>query len=776
MSSFSTALHRLLNHLRDLPSSLHPLHSSLQRAAIRLSRAVSALQDPRADAKGVELLVRLRGRLQELEEAVIEAETADVPLSNDRTSWSMLRSEAAQAQDELERAVREATNQAVQAATGNGSHSRTPSMELPRRVPPPSSSTAATKAELDAFLSRTSSRSAFGPPSADATAAARARQLNEAFTLFLLSHSPSSVLPPGQTISSIFRQTRSLPSASSPSRGEPGSLESRISTQLHQAYFDSFAAIFTLSSSSSPSSATSTSPSEQEKLTAWTRLAADLSSAAVSLIPSRMRASDPSRFRNAREELENLLLAPGAAGTFNARKALETVKATVELLQQLCAPARDADVRLLLSGLFSALTPSASPAEVAASLVPLIRRVLTLTSDMASDVDRFKRDMATELASEGDLRQVVLEEAAERERKVVKEWVGGEEEVRRATREWVQARTGGKPSEARLKKEEIAAALMESLFSDTAIALPSLSSSAPYSRAANSPSAVGATSDTTLPPPPATPNLLPPPLLVPSPFLFTLQNRLQALVILACLVTLAAPSPPGVDSKKVEEEQDRLVQRVWTILQADIPSPASFVAGLAAEQGRDEVTKIAHLADEVLSYRRNLSALSSTTATSIPTMSGEETTRLRSSVDRILRAEDPVYKLFKGRLKQGVKEGVVSALTGAGAGGARRTPMVPTQLQSGRRAPGTVASSSSSLPTRSASPAVILLCPLKGFDRPPFLREKVQETIQNALFGPLRNEDTGEEADGGGGGAWRWMEEVWGEVLGWAEEDGSGRV
>ncbi|GAA5888656.1 hypothetical protein JCM6882_009037 [Rhodosporidiobolus microsporus] len=791
MGSLGNTLQRLLNHLRALPSSLHPASASLQRAAIRLSRAFTALRDPQTGTNGVELLVRLRGRLQELEEAVVEAETARVELSNDETRWEDLRREAAHAREELERQVKEATTAAVQAATR--SHSRTLSADLPRRVPSGSASTASTRAELDAFLSRAAASSTLGPPAADATAAARARALNEAFTLFLLSTSPSAVLPPDHSLSSIFRQSRGVPSPDSLPGGQPESLESRISTQLHQAYFDSFAAVF---SPAAPASALSPSltfePSEEAKHSAWTRLAADISAAAAPLVPSRLRANDPSRFRSAREELEERLKAPcstedgpeAATGSFSPRKALEAVKATVELLQRLCSPARDGDVRALLSDIDSSLSPSSSSAETAANLVPLTRRVLTLAADMASDVQRLKRDMAAQWASEGDLREVVKEEAGERERAVVAEWVGGEEEVRRATKAWVGEKVAGTGVAEGLRKEDVAAALVETLFSDSAIALPSLSTSTPYSPHPPSASSPSTGNDT---PPAATspaPNLLPPPLLVPSPALFTLQNRFQALVILACLVTLAGPPPPGVDSQRADEEQDKFVRRVWAILEAEIPSSSAFMAPPARSGGDDEGTKIAHLADEVLSFRRALAALSPSPSTSSPSAAlsdDEPSARLRSSVDRILRAQDPVYQLLTARLREGVRAAVVAAVLGGGGGAASSSSSssaaaaVPATLRSGRRALGSSSTASSAARSAPSRAGTLFLPPLqvKGFDRPLFLREKVEQTVQEGLFGSTGAVEGGTEA----GGMWSWMEEVWGGVLGWrAGVDGADRA
>ncbi|GAA6032104.1 hypothetical protein JCM8097_007075 [Rhodosporidiobolus ruineniae] len=761
-------LSRLLHHLRLLPPTSPP---RLQRLIVRLARASDALNSSSSTTVRTQNLVRLRGRLEELQEALDEVDKQATGLSNEALSWAKLRDETVEALKDVEQ---ELTNP----GTRSGTHSRTPSADLARRLPSTSTTSPSSNPALDAFLAQAAAaHSAFpSAPTAEEQAARRARELSEAYALFLLSTSPSSVLPPGESLASIFCSS-ALSSTSAPAGDAPAaeSLEQRISTQLHNAYFDSFASTF-----SSPSS------SFEAKRDAWARLVDDLKEAVLPLIPSRLTALDrpPSALRFnprnppvlARDDLRSKLSysvleeaeereAPsdGEGAEFDVQPPLDALEEAADVLRRLCAPARDEEVASLASDIAAALAAPAVEQEL--RLVPLVRRTLALAAQMAADVQRFKRAAVAELATETDYAAVVREEGRARERKVVREMYGPEEGVRRATRGWVRERLGWEgEGAAKVEKGDVAAALVETLFHPSAVALPSFSSPSPP----------------TAPDPDApAPNLLPPLLLVPAPALFALQNKLQALVILACLVALAGPPSSSPSS---QDEEERFVRRVWALLEGEIPGPQALADGAGGGEGaavEEEQggggTKLAHLADEVLSlHRRRLSSSSP-----LPEGEGDEEARLRESVSRILRAEDPVYRLLKNRLREAVRGAVVDAVRsdgsaavggGGGGGGAGRATCVPEKLRSGCALPSSI-SSSASRPS-SASPAPpslssssLPLLPttgVKGFDRPPFLRDKVEEVV-----GELFRRD--------GGGVWNWVEDVWGEVV-WGEEGGGGRA
>ncbi|GAA5983901.1 hypothetical protein JCM11641_006416 [Rhodosporidiobolus odoratus] len=747
MNNLGNALHALLSRLRALPSTSPP---HLQRLAIRLSRAYITAQAASPDANGLELLVRLRSRLQELVEELDEGDSARLSKADD------LRREAQAALEALQSQMQTATGAAMSAATSAGGHSRTPSVDLPRRLPLSSTSSSVVNpdpgpaaTELDAFLSR--ALSAVPPP--PNLAQEHARSLSEAYALFLLSSSPSSVLPAGQTLSSIFQSSSG---SSSQPQSEAPTLEKRIETQLREAYFDEFEAIL------SPSSVSTYS----EKHDAWIRLAANLTVTAVPLIPSRMRTPAGA---SQRVELETSLkadLSPIPGGSFNCPAALTRVQEVVSLLQRLCAPARDAQVRQLLAAISSALLPSGSSglsSTSSPSLVSLVRRTLVLAGEMTQDVSRFKRGLVEKWASEEDLRDVVTEEGMVRERKVVEEMYGGSEGVRRETKTWVGRRLGRSRvvgdrlvgEQEVVTTEAFAAALVETLFTTTSVSLP------PYPPV-STPSPASSTSSAE---PEAVPsaNSLPPPLLVLAPTLFHLQNLLQALVILSCLIALIGPSST---TREGTEKEDNLVRRLWALLETSIEPPTSpFVRPPAApfeEEGTE--TRLANLADELVAYRVSLlstapSPSNPISSTSSPPhrLSAEEEQRLRASVDRLLRYEDPVFGLLQKRLQEGIKGFLVSSFTSSSSTSEQTSSSsaAPPTLRTGRTLPSSISHpASASSPNTSATPT---MPSIKGFDRPPLLANKVEEVVRSTLVG-------GEK------GVWNWVEGCWGGVLGWTGE------
>ncbi|GAA5866388.1 hypothetical protein JCM8547_000762 [Rhodosporidiobolus lusitaniae] len=774
-----SALAQLLEHLQCLPSpSSSALRGSLSRASIRLSRAHNAW---RASPTSPDLRRAVIVQLQGVQDAIDEARRADDDLLSEREEWAELAREAEEALRELERDGEDSI-----AMQRTASHSRTSSVDRPRRVPPSSSSTSsAQSAALDAFLARALSTSQTPSlPSAEESAAARAKELSQAYALFLMSSSSpdlNRMFPPdGQTLGDVFRSSSSASttshtptSSSSAGSSSVGTLESRISEQLQAAYFDSFSSVF-----SSPSSTPS------EKRTAWRALASDLASACLPLVPSRLRGEGGAETR-ARADLEEVLRASGEgngegdAEEWKEGKAFEALRKTVELLSRLCAPARDDDTRSILSSLLSTSSSPPNPSD----LVPLVRRTLSLAWDMAADHARFRRAAASALASEEDVKIAVKEEGWSRERKAVKGIYGGEKEVKRETVKWVRetgcARVGGGEGEEGVLREAVVEALVETLFSPSAVALPPMPPSA--HPAAAPPNSVTPTS---------TSNTLPPILLVPSQLLFTLQNRFQALVILACLVALLPPtssvSSPSAAGSRIETE-DRLVGRLWAILSSEIPSPAPFPPAPSSSSSDflapfppsstpsdagDGGTRLLHLADEVLTHMRNVSPSSSAEA-------GEaEEKRIRASVERILRTEDPVFRLLAGRLRGAVKGALLEAVSSSPSSSSAATTAeaLPAHLRTGRSLASSATSSSPLHPLRNGStpstlpPLTPAPPPIKGFDRP----QSLAALVSSGLLGtPVLPGGAGEAGDAEGGGVkdvWEWVEGAWDAVLGWRSE------
>ncbi|GAA5821141.1 hypothetical protein JCM3770_005690 [Rhodotorula araucariae] len=704
MSSFAAALDRLLLHLAALPASSPP---HLQHVAIRLQRAYSHLRAAGTPAPA-DLFVRIRSRLEELDDGVDEAQAAGLDPGH-APAWDKLRDEIREVLRDVDDLLARSSVAPTPASTA---HSRTSSVDLPRRVPStrlPTAPTPDPTADLDAFLSSATASRPLPPGGGDALsplAAARAHALSDAYTLYRLATSPSSVLPPGESLGSVFRSS----SASTDIPVDEASLEARISSQLHQAYFDSFAR--TLSPSSPAPHAIGA-----EQRAAWARLAQDLLDAVSPLIPSRLKTASGVPIRT---HLAAALRAPDRddGAEFDARSALEGVSEAVTALGRVCAPTRDNDVRALGADLEHAI---ASPAP-ARALVDLVRRTLELARDMEADMRRFRRGATRELAREEDFSAVVREEAAARERALVLDWFGGEEGVRRETREWCARVSGPSAGEdGTLSKTQVARALVDSVFADAPVTVPPLSSA----------------SATSAPPGPSPANLLPPVLVVVAPALFALQNRLQALTILACLLSLAPSAPPD---------------RLWAILEAELAPPGPPLSAAPAEAAP---TRVAHLADELLPRAP------------APPASAAQEARLRAAVDRLLRYDDPVWRLLQGRLRTAARAAVVAAVEGEEErdGEGRRVreregereveqaqAQAPRALRTGRARlspPRPGAGEGSAAPHPRSAP-VPLAVP-KGFDRAPLLADQLRKAVDARLVREV----------------WAWVDEVWGGVLGW---------
>lgn len=823
MSSFAVTLDRLLTHLDHLESSTAPaaaaaaLGAHLERATVRLRRAYAALQDagPRAP---LDLLIRLKGRAQEVEQALVDS------------APPMTHQLACQVVEQIEHHLAVASTAAgsdSDSGGGGGHHSRAPSTsDLPRRVPPSSSKSTTTDAAPEQ------------PRPVKDAVQQRAQALSDCYTLARLAK--SGVVPSGKPLSALLRlgnggdrddaatesaQRRQRGNAAAAAAAHP-ELEAQIKAQLRRAYFDSFRPLFR------------PGPNEGRHAAAWTRLAQDLFEAVVPLIPPRMSA-DPALYptesaaaaaagdrTTMRTAVERDLLRTATASTTAGHAEeeeeeeedyLPKLERLVHVLQRLCAPARDPDVRAILDKLGAAIHPApsttatsegsrtaaaaaAAPDRAAQSdlsdpphstqspqpdweeVVDLVREILDLAEAMRADLDRFRTELndkaiatstTTTTLSEQELERVVEREAAMRERAIVLKWYGGvEENVRRSTRRWCLERSAGTdrsglsaPASSSssadptaldriVGREEFALALVDTLFASQPVAVPSLEATPP-------------------PPPLEGNNLLPPPLVVLAPLLFELQNQLQALVILACLATIASSSSSAVHSPPpMAADTSPLLEKLWTIFDMNItrrPATVRIVPGLgktsAAVDDKEEEeadgTRLAHLADEILAH---LAASQGRAADRDPDLAK----RVRASVDRILRYEDPVWKLFSKRLEGAVKTALldmvrsdVAVVTSPSSDQVH--PQVPAQLRTGRF------TTSSSAAERRRGPALPLLTgtkrraadlvagvqpvKVKGFDKPAFLADMVSELVRNRLVGEV----------------WTHVEEVWGSALGWAE-------
>ncbi|GAA5999229.1 hypothetical protein JCM5350_002578 [Sporobolomyces pararoseus] len=712
--SFSSQLAQLVQNLRQLPPET-PSH--LQHLSIRVQRAKTQAEQGQG-VEGLELLVRLRGRLEELEEGLSELQSAAGDA--ERGKWSDLRNAARLAREGLEVELRKATTtiaNAVSSAPSTGRHSRSSSTELSRRTT--SSFTAAPPStDLDAFLSRLQSQtSSQSQPSLSSLAQQRAKSLSEAYSLFLLSTSPSSVLPPGQSLSSIFRNAANSPSSTS---SFDNSLSRRLSAQAQKAYFDDLRTKLSFS------------PVE-----AWRTIRKDLAEACLPLIPSRLFQGSVKR------QIQELLRVDRSEDEkdrdeeWKLEEGFETIQTLLGVLKKLCAPARDNQVAGIVEKIKSQ--------QGVDRLVEVARDSLELAKNMQEDLEKFRKEVTVELAGDEEVLEAVREEAAERERRIVGEVVEKEgklrpedvqREIRFATRNWCRNRTRSSPttketSSSSITKEQVAEALLEALFEDQAVCVPPLPVAVVSSDTSSSHSSHSHS------------NTLPPVFYSTSPRLFEIQNQFQALTILACLNTILVGYLP---SSTAQDSLSDVLPRLWTILNSEIPS---FSSTSPSSSASDTPTRLAHLSDEIISNLEKSSSLEKPLD-----KTGKE--KIRSSVDRILRYQDPVFRLLQTRLKAGIKGAVVSALQQRAMNGnetrieEKSNEQVPTKLKTGRNVKGSTSDRKRGLPTlyaRSRNSLEVEVSQIKGYEK---LSKEVQETVIEKLV-PV----------------WEWVEEVWADVLGW---------
>lgn len=660
----------------------------------------------------------------------------------------------------------------------------------------------------------------------------RAEELSQCYTLARLA---AGVVPSGKPLSSLLNLA--LRHSTDSEGGEtaradedaagPARLEVRIKAQLRRAYFDSFRSFFTSPSdpnrdpdtgasdpTSSSWSSSSPLPRTAEQSLAWSRLARDLVDVTLPLIPSRMRAdpvlynldeptTQPTSMRTVVEK--DLLQRPPEATTasaaagpeFHEEWCLAKLERLVRVLQRLCAPARDPDVRALLARLDDRADPSRPsrrrhPDEP--NLVDLVQETLDLAEAMKADLDRFHaaevrhhrravlsdplhlRDAAAADEEERGLRALIEQEAASRERHLVVEWYAGDENVRRATTTWCLGHSSGHPPPpqgqvdpphsdrvATAGREEVAHALVETLFAREAVALPDLDTTPaadPDRVTGQGPldvAAAAAAADT------SAGNVLPPVLVVLAPLLFELQNQLQAVVILACLATLVTSTyEPATASSPA---MDPLFQRLWSILDMSItrlPSPrdSATASGVPADEV-PEPAHLAHLADEILAH---FAAASSPSPHRDVANSDLIEARVRAGVERILRYEDPVWRLLSNRLQAATEAALLETIRrsscreSAPPEGGQQPQQVPSRLQTGRlnRGAGPHPSPRSSASSAATYPRTNVLGarPAKGFDRPAVLAEKTSELVDSRIVGEV----------------WGHVDRVWSRVLEWVAE------
>jgi len=370
---------------------------------------------------------------------------------------------------------------------------------------------------------------------------------------------------------------------------------------------------------------------------------------------------------------------------------LSTVNLLKEILvglRERCAPVRDEQIDALLSSLSfppaapqrsSAVSLVDSPSDpsdfpispVAQFVVDKIKDILSLAEDMKSDLNNFVLGSMTE----EQVMQVLSAEVKSREREIVVN-LWGSDQIHMLWQSWVTqtSRRDGQLVGSRRWIDRLSKALEadNSVFCVPPEFLSSASTD---------------TNSWTNPNDPTT-NNLPPQLFFITPTLVYLQNYIQAIVIAAALRLLARPPPsiPKTAYVRSHEPDSDFVQRVWTLLKAEIDDDSIINPSFDGTFTTVPETKLVNLADEVVRVRRSY------LPTGVQSLPSDEEKQVRDSVDRTLRTNDPVFLLLKRRLLDALEDKLFG--TEAGGGGsssylppsqatlAKRT--IPERMQTGR--------------------------------------------------------------------------------------------
>ncbi|CAD6893902.1 unnamed protein product [Tilletia controversa] len=394
---------------------------------------------------------------------------------------------------------------------------------------------------------------------------------------------------------------------------------------------------------------------------------------------------------------------------------------------------------------------------------------LILTAPPGTAADQFRRHVQSDL------------ELSMQRGEVYAVW-GGEEQVQANWKDWVAstASAGEIDTSSTLETMRWRAGLLDAIYSDHPVRLPILPTRANLE--AKSKEKEGESSTTASSSLKQTENTLPYALVAGATTLFQLQNKVQAVVVLACLVAVvtsavgsraipqrtanhANNSVAQGDSSSLPDDPDLWVSRLWMLLEdfiaepdhpAPVPdsltepasssSPATRPAPAEAERSR-----LKNLTAECIRAYRELRGLSTQTARSDDTAADE--VKIEAGVRGALRYEDPVFKILRKRLHAAMlclllESGPASigskatstpgGTTGTAASpAASPNPSSPVPLPPSPRggAPARLATGRSH-PTRqtasvnATSASTLRLPPVPGFTRPGFVAEKANEVVR----------------------------------------------
>jgi len=447
--------------------------------------------------------------------------------------------------------------------------------------------------------------------------------LDAAYLFHLLARDPQKVVAPGKSLLSVLAGLNLMVTSTleSPS-------EKFVRKRIHQAFWDQVSTYpHTLNTCSRTHDFTSfqviealSSPLPSSQIGRLKGLYRDLHEALTPLFPSKHPALVPF----------SLPLPPTSSPLI---VAITHLRDTLVTLRQRCAPVRDATIDGILHRI-THRSPSTSTEELAELLVIVIRSILELSIDMRNDYS----NAVLTTASEQELADIVATMAQTQEQELVLQFWESKETMQKAWTHWMDGFHPADPAAQVQPKQFWILKLIESLGKPHAVTSKLFRSSFPQGTI-NGPNDGGRSTKQA----PEPPNVLPPQFLFSGPTLFHLQNYIQALTIAASLKSLVptprlAFIPPTPSQSRMGDltfpADQAFIERIWALLEPEI----------GAFDGEPSETKIINFADEVVM------AHSSALPSSVTTLDPHFEQRLRSTVDRILRTDDPVFILLQKRL------------------------------------------------------------------------------------------------------------------------------
>lgn len=353
------------------------------------------------------------------------------------------------------------------------------------------------------------------------------------------------------------------------------------------------------------------------------------------------------------------------------RGSVECLEQVVSLLGDLCAPVRDAQVVAIKAKLAAVREVVSLTARETAGTAVMLEEAMKLTDqlvrDMEEDMQHFRLGVAAATTTEDDLQRTVKAEAQRRERDAIEELIQARKtSVTSEAIRWLGEHQTFDPTSggATLTTSAVRTALLDTLFSDKPVFVPSSSSTDRLPQSSVRESAVDADPERSSAIASAA---LPPIFWLARTHLLWLQNRLQALVILATLATLVpgAVDKPHPSTTYLHEDVPppppplAWTERVWRLLVSEIDHGTRPVQSQSlsskAEQVETNHVSLAHLADEVLVAIKRAKGVMSSRAEGreeVPTAVDEKAAEasLRRRVESMVRTEDPVYRLLAQRL------------------------------------------------------------------------------------------------------------------------------